>query len=513
MKAAIAREAWRRVRWPARLGLLVLLAATAIAGTNAWRYLSETANPVVTDDAWYFLGAFVAPQVEGHLDWHDFFAKRGVSDHAQPVHKLWLAANVRWFALDHRLDAVVGFCGLVLCLGWFVGVGLSAVRGRPMHLHHGLALCAIPLLLFSLNSHEIFEWPLVTQYFLVLPFVLALFSVCARDRAPGPVVVFLAALGCLFALDGGGLLACIAVALVLLLRAARRGAWPPALRCGVAIALAVAAHRLFWALAMPPLPTESGDGLVESMRSVLGDPGALWKLVAIPLTTGWAHWDMLVALRGSEAAARNAVMVVGAIGLVLHGVFWWSVWRHVRDSAAAAFAAMLMLYTYGMWAGIVLGRVPEYGADYLWQLRYVAFFQLANIALVLQWMVAAGRGPEASPRRGPLLALAIVLPCVAGLAWLQHDFASRTWERAPYVRVHWKRMAEVIGCIADHPGSSMTFCPHQIPICGWSPALRDRLVATLRTRQLNVYSPVLQARYGLHPEDAPASVCQGTPAP
>lgn len=513
MSAVAPAVAWRPLRWPARLGLLVLLAVTAIAGTNAWRYLAETANPVVTDDAWYFLEVFVRPQVEGDLEWRDFFTKRGPSDHAQPLHKLWLAANVRWFGLDHRLDGVLGFGGLLLCLGWFLAAGLGALRGSTVRLHHGLALAAIPLLLFSLNSHEILEWPLVTQYFLVLPFVLLLFSVCARDPVPGPVAVFLAALASLVALDGGGVLACIAAALVLLLRAARFRAWRPVVGPLAALGAAVVVRGLFWALLMPPMQSTPGAGIAASLRALIAEPGTLWQLVAIPLTTAWAHWDMLVALRGSEAAAQHAVTAIGALGLALHGLFWWSAWRHARDSAVARFAAMLMLYTYGMWAGIVLGRIPAHGADYLWQLRYVAFFQLANIALVLQWMVAT-RGRDAEPRRErPLLALVLVLPCVAGLAWLQEDYASRTWQRAPYVREHWLRMSEIIGCIADHPASGATFCPVQIPICGWSPVVRDRLVALLRDHRLNVYSPVLQARYGFRPDDAPAQACQASPAP
>jgi len=33
---------------------------------------------------------------------------------------------------------------------------------------------------------------------------------------------------------------------------------------------------------------------------------------------------------------------------------------------------------------MVIGRVPVHGADDLWQHRYIAFFQMANVALVLQ---------------------------------------------------------------------------------------------------------------------------------
>lgn len=519
MSGAVAGARPGRLRWPAWIGLLALALACLVAGSNAWRYTAETANPVVTDDAWYFLDAFVSRQVDGHLGWQDFFAKRDASDHSQPVHKLWLAANTRWFALDHRLDALVAFGGLVLCVGWFIGVGLAALQGGRLRVHHGLALAAIPLLLFSLNSQEIWEWPLVTQYFLVLPFALLLFTLAAREPARWPIGAFVAALGSLVALDGGGLLACIAASLGALFRAAGPRAWGPALRVVAAIGAAVVVYRLFWALWMPPLPPAPAGGMVDALRAVLVDPAALWKLVAIPLTTGWAHWDMLVWLRGSPAQAQSALAIIGALGVLAHGLFWWSAWRLARSSLASGFAVMLMLYAYGMWAGIVLGRVPMHGADYLWQHRYIAFFQLANVALVLQLVVALAAREAAQAGGGGgrglrgLLPLAGVLPLVVGLAWLQVALAERTWERAPYVRAHWMRMSDVVGCIAKHAGQDAVVCPHQIPACGWGPAVRDRLVGMLRTHQLNVFAPSLQARYGFRPEDAPPEACEAKPAP
>ncbi len=515
--AARSTPAVPRMRAGAWLGLLVLVAATAIAGINAWRYTAQAANPVVTDDAWYFLDAFVSRQLDGSLRWQDFFVKRDAADHAQPVHKVWLYANTRWFALDFRLDALVAFGGLVLCVGWFVAVGLGARRGGRLRLQHGLLLAALPLLLFSLNSHEIYEWPLVMQYFLVLPFALLLFTLAAREPARLPAGVFLAALGSLVALDGGGLLACIAASLGALLRAAGRRDWGPSLRVVAAIVAAVVVYRLFWTLGMPPLPAAPAGGALDALRAVLADPAALWKLAAIPLTTGWAHWDMLVWLRGTPALAQTTVVIVGALGVVLHALFWWSAWRHARSSLASAFAVMLMLYAYGMWAGIVLGRVPVHGADYLWQHRYIAFFQLANVALLLQWLVAAcareATRRDAADVRGlrTALPLAVVLPMLGGLAWLQVALSERTWERAPYVRAHWMRMSDVVGCIAKHPGDDASFCPHQIPACGWGPVVRDRLVGVLRTNQLNVFAPRLQSRYGFRPDEAPSDACRSAP--
>jgi len=106
-----------------------------------------------------------------------------------------------------------------------------------------------------------------------------------------------------------------------------------------------------------------------------------------------------------------------------------------------------------------------------------------------------------------------VLPLFAGLGWLQVAWSERRWERAPHVRAPWTKMAGVVGCIARHPGDGATFCPHQIPVCGCTPAVRDRLVRILRERQINVFAPSLHAGYGFRWDQAPAAVCQVPPAP
>ncbi len=223
MTQSAAPPAARRARWPLPVVGLLLAILGFAAMLDAWRLTARTANPVIMADAWYFIDVFVEPQVEGHLAWRDFFAKREATDHSQPLHKAWLAANVRWFGLDFRLDALVAFGGLVLCTLGLLAVGLAARRGRP-GIGDVVVLAAIPLLMFSLNSHEIYDWPLVTQYYLGLPFVLLLFAACARDAPGGATSVFAAALAALVVLDGGGVLAAIAACAGLLLRSAARTA-------------------------------------------------------------------------------------------------------------------------------------------------------------------------------------------------------------------------------------------------------------------------------------------------
>lgn len=494
-------------RWQAAIALLILLALGSASLLNAWRYTVANANPAMFADAWYFAGAFVEPQVEGTLEWRDFFVKRGPSDHAQPLHKLWMAANVRWFGLDFQLDALVAFAGLVLCVLGLTAVGIRSLRGRPVRISDGIALAAIPMLMFSLNSPEIYGWPLVMQFYLVLPFALLLFAACARETTGGWGLVFIATLGAALALDGGGLLAGIASVLALLLRGWRQAQWRDALTRTLAVIAALVIWRLAWWSLMPAFPETTAS---EGAAAVMGLPRDLeswWKIATIPATASLVHWDTLIAEFGSPEATNRAVAWIGVAVIVLHAVFWLSIWRTLARSTTSAFACMLMLYVYGMWAGVVLGRVPDYGATYLWQGRYVAFFQLANVALVLQWLAAMRPESASRPHLRSAITLAISVSVVAGLAALQMRLSDNAWHRTPYAQDYLTRSVSAIHCLARHSEVEQLICPPEHVVCEWGPEVRRRLVALLQTHQLNVFSPQVQARHGLGPNPNGDDAC------
>jgi hypothetical protein len=213
---------------------------------------------------------------------------------------------------------------------------------------------------------------------------------------------------------------------------------------------------------------------------------------------------------GSPAAAHRAVDAVGALSLVLHLAFWLAAWRSLPGSFLSAFACMLMLYVYGMWAGVMLGRVPQLGVDYLWQHRYVAFFQLANVALALQWLASAraGRtGAVARPGTPVLLASLAVLACVATL---QVALSTRAWESAPHLRIFQQHSASALFCLSTHAPIDDLECRGEHVVCGWGPEVRRRLVGLLAEESLNVFSPEVQARYGFVPDPARDMDCVGT---
>src|SRR5699024_6081922 len=119
------------------------------------------------------------------------------------------------------------------------------------------------------------------------------------------------------------------------------------------------------------------------------------EVVLIPLSSS-VFYDVQWFVR--SATMRDAIEV--ALGLAVGGVhlaFWWTLFRHRRTAGlAGAVACSLMLVTYASTAGLLLRRVPEFGAEYMRQPRYVNLYALSAIACLV-WFAARLCSDPATP--------------------------------------------------------------------------------------------------------------------
>lgn len=490
--------------FPAWHGLALLGAVFALALANVLDFSARVANPVVTEDAWYYMDVFVAKDLAGELTWRDFFLKRDAADHSQPLHRLLLWTLLHAFDLDFWFEGLAGIAMLALCVLVLLQVALD---GRPCTLPDAAIAALIPLILCSLNAQEIYFWPLVGLFYLVLPFALLVFVGAAR--AWSPLALSASALGMMVAMDGAGLLAGIAAACALLLAGARRGTLRRALPRAAAILGACIAYKVAYYAVMPPVPPPVRDAgtAFAALRDGLGDA---WRWFVIPAAASIAHWDHFARWYGDDA--QRMVNLVGAGVLVLHGAFWWSVLRARAEDPRTTVAVALMLFAYAMVAGVLLGRVPHLGVDYLWQHRYITGYQLANVALVLQWLALRGRRapPAASTMPRDWLAPALTL---GGFLLLQGELSWIADAQAPYIREYNANMAATLRCLAAHPQAEAVACQPNHQVCSWPVATRARLVGLLVEHRLNVFSPAVQARHRLVPDPAGSDLCLPRPDP
>lgn len=500
------------VTWP----WLALALVSLLSLGNAWRYGIWVANPLVLADSWYFLDVFVEPWAEGSLGWQEFFLKRDSSDHAQPLHRASLWLNLELANLDFRFEAVFGLIGQTLCL--LLMLLLAGLHLRR-HAQAGASVFAVsvpllllPVMALSLNSHEIYYWSLVNFFHVSLfPALLLMGFVCWQfgDSAPSalgwrlPLAALLSLL-VQVALDGAGILAVAALLPVLIWAGWRHLQWRRAVALALATLVGLAIYRLAYAYLMPPVAASQAGGLIPAVAWLAAHASEAWQWLLLPATASIVQ-PLHLPFWLPQALIAPVQHGLGVLMLSVHAVFWWSQLRQRRPAPLSMFAAALLLLSYGMLAGILLSRVPVHGTGYLLQSRYVAFYQLANLALLLQLLVVLARWPQ--PRRAVVSASAALL--VLGLG-LQVLLADRAWEHGGHIRQYSRNMASNLVCLGNHPGQAAPVCQPGNVICQAPSEHRDRLFALLRTRQLNLYAPGFLERHGLAEGLEPSS-CLVTP--
>ncbi|WP_377304962.1 hypothetical protein [Rhodanobacter umsongensis] len=465
---------------------------------NTLYYVLRTSNPVIRSDAWYFLDTFLSKAAGGNLEFADFFVKRTGDDHAQPLLKLLLLIESRYFSLDFVMEAAMGVLAAAVCTLILYRFVMTGRRHDATDNKRYLAWSAMCALLLSLNAVGIWTWSLVAVgYVTLIPILLFMGAAWHAQYSRRYVALIAATLLLGIIADDSAIIAVMAAILALLLvsfrdGSPRTGIW----RTIIVIVVCLAVVRIGYSFA-PVTGGASGPSISDQVSKLVGrlSVGDWWKWFVLPLSlpvvyefpgrmiSSWALWPFV----------RTTVVT---FLLVAHVAFWWRAWRG-RYNLPMFVAVCLMLLSYVWLAGILLVRVSYFGSDYLYQDRYIQLLQFNLVALLLMWAAASKSEPKKSSWR---YALFTVLPTVGCLALLlvQIPLSYDGWKRRRYLPHYYQQMAIQIGQLAEDPADTEGCLP-ELVVCGWPLEKRRQLVQFLRTNQLNVFSPTLQARYGYLP--------------
>ena len=467
--------------WP----LLALIVA------NVAFYIWRAANPLVISDGWFYVGTFVEKATKGALTPGDFFVKRGALDHSLPLHKLLMWANYRFFGLDFIVDAFVGLAFAIATL-WLIRRVVResaghAFQATPVQLGF-VAVCAIYL---SLNASAVFEWPLLTMGLCLQFFFFAIFlsawRACMTGRYFG--LALCAAVGLVVA-DGGGIIAVIAAIMALGVLAARGWERPRALRAMALLALSAVAYKVAYILLAPPYanaPLKAGLSAVLAIPH-LGQHFVTW--IQASLSASIAH-PMLTA---QAFGARSTVVDAGlALVLALCHVWFWRRAFKARPSVASHVAVCLMFLFYGFFAGVLLARVPAYGDGSFNQPRYILFYQLNVVALLMMAIDSAAqswiRGTMSRQSTGLLAAsLALIM--------IQIPLTRAGWTHEVFQRLYVVHVSEQMDALAANPSQPPAKCLPQLPVCHMPEARRTELMGVLKDGHLNLFSDGFRRRHG-----------------
>lgn len=481
---------------PARIAMWSLVAVIMV---NAVAYASAVSNPLIYSDNWTFIDTFLRVAIEEGVGFGDFLVKRAGVDHAQPLTKLLMLVNYRWFGLDFRLESHVAMAFAVA--GWIVMLRV-AMRDRAGTVLAGadawtaaLLLGALAAVHLSLNGVAVYTYPMVTMAHAFYLCALVMIH-CAWAWVDGGKAwpLLLSTLLCGIVGDDSAILLGMAVGLALLLYGWRSGRRAQALRALLLIAVVLLACRGLYAAFGEIRGTTNPDfnvGLDRRIAGLLGQWRDAWQWIAIPLSSGIAALDALQSGFGAHwQAARNtlAVLVLSA-----HLWFWRSALR-TRVGPLWFLAIALMLMFYAHLAGILLGRVFVRGTVFLEQPRYVVFYQLGMVALLLMAIAALHASPSRLRQTGfAVVALALLI--------VQVPLSMSAWRQADAYRQHYVAMARDMGNMARDPLHPPAGCTSGVDICHRPEATRVRLMRMLVQHRINLFSPQFQAR---HPDLAAA---------
>lgn len=481
------------------LRVLFFALVTAVCG-NAILYSLAAATPLIQADGWYFLERFLPRYFDGSLTFADMFMQRGGTDHSQPLQKLVLLFHTRYFDMDFRVEGVIGVLFGVL---WCLAVAHEMRSDRPLSLVRNIASYVGILLVFSLglslNSTNVFTWPLVTLGYLALLLSTLYFSLAMSSWGrPGSVAIFLATTILSLCIDSQAIVVVIAMCMALapLKPQSRHESRRQLL---VALSGLLLARGLLWWLAQQSGGPESPVGAgARPLLTVLSESGAIQGLLT-PFSDSLIHVEHLV--KHFPATYPKIMLVCATIVAALHIWFWiraFLAWRNDRYGRTVAMAVFLMLLAYGMTAAIIIGRVPMFDWNYLHQPRYVLTYQvsLVAIAMMLQVTIRDARIPNLLHAIEPL---AIVL-IIGALMTSQVTLAREAWIVPHYLTSYWQNAALSMQRLADDPRAEPHQCPDIMSVCEYSPERREHLMTMLMQRQLNIFSPRFQMRNRLYPK-------------
>ncbi len=454
---------------------------------NAFAYQQAVSAPMLASDNWLFVDTFLRNALEGKLDLGDFLVKRTGVDHAQPLSKLIMLWNYRVFGLDMRIEGLIGLIFGVAGLLLIYHMAMADSQREARTLAFYLLLAAVAAVQLSLNSSTIYSSSMVTLGF--IPFFFAFAAIYAAWSAMEHgrwQLLLMAMLVYGVVGDNSAILLAAILIPVVLLHGWRLGRLPQAWRHVLVILAALIASRAFHAafgeVRGETLP-EFNVPMQERLVGLAMQWRDWWRFALVPAASGLTYAAPLQNLFGEKWQAMQ--VVVGSVVLIAHGWFWWCASK-TRTSATWFLAIALMLLFYAYLAGLLTTRVFVRGPDYLDQPRYVSFYQLGIVALLL---MGCARSLQAGANRYMYLPVAcVVILLQAPLSW-------SAGQEVAHIKNYYITYTEQVRELARSPTTPPVDCLPTLTLCPAPLDFRLRVLRMLRDHEVNVFSPRFRRLY------------------
>jgi hypothetical protein len=474
--------------------LLLVIAITFFLLLNLMYFISVAASPIIRDDGWYFLASQIQPWIEQGFSWTDIFVKRDLTDHAQPLNKLFLYLNYQLFNLDFRYEAIAGFVGVFCTVFLFLSSYIKKTISQSSSLCSAGFFVLAMLTLTSLNSRELYSWPLVT--FSYLPFFLALLLPFFAWRflnyqlTIGSIVI--AALIFVVIGDTASIIAWLsltaAIALITFsdseISKKRVALWIACTALVVATYFIIINIHFIGGPAQPKADSKNLDLL---------SPGFYLEFFRIVFSSSLIHPEHLARAGSYQTLLSWLVAIPVLYFFVAH--FVSLVFKKQRQTLISFVVTFVLIYATLSITAIVVGRVPEFGIGYLNQPRYVLVYQLIPFALFIKYCFLPAQARWKAIAR--TIAVTIALPI---MLCAQFYFSSNAYAVVPWIAKWVDGQSRAIADYVSDPALPAGNCTSfSTPVCNLSQTERNELLTVMMKHQLNIFNHDFQWKYKIFP--------------
>ncbi len=471
-----------------------ILAIALICSLNVLYFLGQSSSPHIRDDAWYLLENFISKWIESGFDFSDLFVKRQLTDHAQPIYKIILFLNLKLLALDFRVEAIIGYLALACIAVFLVATWRRCINFSEAKISSKLMLLCAILMLFTLNSTEIYTWPLVTFGYVYLLGALIIAQLIFHYLNEGGVVKAIVLVVLILALigDSASVLVVTSIVTTLLIYMIHSDLTfrlrSKYLIISLLIVLAIGFIVINWKF----LGFGSTTDLARTSQYDLSSFVTIMEVIRIVLSSAILNGSYVAGF-GSMGYAITVVFAV--VMFVLIGRHFYMVlfnrWSDFRQHFIQSF---ILIYAFVSITAIVIGRVPDYGVNYLHQPRYFIIYMLLPVAIFMDYAV------ELQNDSYRFRLISKVLPLITLLVLVMQVYVSVNAHRStPYISRFWNKQIEEFNWnILNVEGLPRECNVYNSSYCGYSVEKRMKLFGVLADNKLNIFNDNFQWRYRMH---------------
>lgn len=476
-----------------KLFLLVVLALALAFIANTMLYTYHAANPYARSDAWFQILGVLIPYFEQGFMLEHIFTGRGSGDHVQPLYKLLLIINAEFNSLNFRFESLIGMIALTAI---FIILAFAAIKSSGKTNYNYLTLLILGLFCYSMNASVIYNWPLVTFWYVYLLLCVLLFVyidgfLVTGGKEKSYLNIFLFSLIVFFLSGDVGKLSFIVISFLVVIKLVHTRDYK---KYGLLLI------TLLMAQVLSSIPyniygsSESGSLLFleNALDFYYANFFEVWKLILYPSGHGIVMAAYFKKMLSGEWELYFIIFCILCFSIQLYAVY---IFFRIGLHKKTYIPIFLILLSYLMVLGVAIYRIPNHSFEYLLQPRYVRTYLVGwiGVAWIFSYYLVFKLSKNDFHLRFFLPASFFLIACLL----VQYLFSANSWGKLKYVNNFQDKRASEIIKLGENSSAIPELCRMQKNVLckKYNDDNVKSIVSFLKHKELNMFSESVNSNY------------------